>query len=62
MKALLITKGGINKQTEIDAEGGAVVQVNMFGAAARVFVYRRFENKMPVFEEVTIECTHEFDT
>lgn len=61
MKALLITKDQERRETEIDVEAGAVVQVTNFGARARVFVYRRFENKMPVFEEVTVEYTREFD-
>lgn len=61
MKALLITKSQERRETEIDVEAGAVIQVNNFGATARAFVYRRFENKMPVFEEVAVTYTHEFD-
>lgn len=61
MRALLITKKQEHREVEIDAEAGAVVQVNNYGSTVRAFVYRRFENQMPVFEEVTVVHTHEFD-
>lgn len=64
MKAILITLDGKEVVTDIDENTsvvGAVVQVNNYGATARAFVYRRVAKKLPVFEEVVVAYTHEFD-